>query len=112
MIELGVALLSSGALVSAVYLCFVLMELSRKLGQVLKMPPYYLLFYPAGIFLMVALFARLIKTSLLLVPQEARPLLLNSPQFYFAAYHCPLLLGMLLAFLVTIKYWGWIFWER
>jgi|YelNatPaOPRAMG01_1025707.scaffolds.fasta_scaffold02545_6 hypothetical protein len=110
--ELMVALLSSAALISAIYLCFVLMELSRKLGSVLKMPPYYLLFYLAGTLLTVALFARLIKASMLLVSPEARPHILYSPQFYFAAYHLPLLLGMLVALGVTIKYWGWIFWER
>lgn len=112
MIELMVALLSSSALVGAIYLCFVLMELSRKLGQVTRMPPYYLIFYLAGIFLTVALFARLIKASLLFVPPEVRPLFLSSPQFYFMAYHLPLLLGILLALWTTIKYWGWIFRER
>lgn len=112
MIELMVALLSSSALVGAIYLCFVLMELSRKLGQVIKMPPYYLTFYLAGALLTVALFARLIRASLLFVPPEARPFFLNSPQFYFMAYHFPLLAGTLLALWATIKYWGWIYRER
>ncbi len=112
MIELMIALMSSSALVGAIYLCFVLMELSRKLGSVTRMPPYYLLFYPAGVFLTVALFARLMEASMLQVPQEARPPFLNSPYFYLAAYYIPLFIGMLFAFAVTIKYWGWIFRER
>ncbi len=109
--ESMLALLSSAALVGAIYLCFVLMELSRKLGSVTRMPPYYLLFYPAGVFLTVALFSRLIKASMLLVPEGARPPLLSG-SFYLATYHIPLFTGMLFAFAVTIKYWGWIFRER
>ncbi len=112
MIDLMLSLLSSSALLGAIYLCFVLMELSRKLGSVTRMPPYYLLFYPAGVFLTVALFTRLIRASLLLVPLEARPPFLSSNQFYLLAYHVPLFIGMFFAFAVTMKYWGWIFRER
>lgn len=110
--KLIIAILSSMGIVAAIYVSYVLKELSWKLGSVTKMPPYYRVFYLMGGVLSVAIFARILKASLILVPPETIPYPLNSPFFYVAAYHIPLFLGMLTGLWATLKYWKWLLEER
>jgi len=111
-VELIIAMLSSSSLISAIYVSFVLKELSWKLGSVTKMPPYYRAFYLMGGLLFIALFARLMKTALLLVPAEAIPFPLNLEGFYVTTYHIPMFLGMVVGLWATLKYWKWLLEER
>ena len=110
--KLILAILSSMGIIAAAYVSYVLKELSWKLGSVTKMPPYYRAFYLMGGLLSVAIFARTLKASLLLVSPEFVPMPLNSASFYVAAYHIPLFLGMLVGLWATLKYWKWLLEER
>jgi hypothetical protein len=101
------ALLGSAGLIGLIYVAFLLAIVSQKIGNMTNMKPYYRWLYVAAAFLSLATLIRLLRTSVFLAPQEA-PILLNSGAFYFVFYYMPLCVGMTIALLVTIKYWGWL----
>jgi len=101
------ALLGAMGLASLIYTIFLLATVNQKLGAMTKMRPYYRWLYVAAFFITIALLTRLLRTSVFWAPQQA-PQLLNSDFFYFATYYVPLSVGMTIALMVTIKYWGWL----
>ena len=105
--EVLLALLGSAGLVSLVYITFFLLTINQKLGAMTKMRPYYRWLYLSAFFTIVALFIRLLRTSVFWAPQQAPPLLTES-FFYVALYYIPLGIGMTITLWVTVKYWGWL----
>lgn len=76
--------------------------LSRHLGAVTKMRPYY-----RGFYLAMALVVLSIGVALL--PQPAAE---NDRLLYGLAYTLPLLLAGLISLVVAYRYWGWVLRER
>jgi len=110
--NLVTALLSSLGLVAAIYLTYILGELSWKLGSVTKIPPYYRLFYITALLLAVALVSRLIKASLITASPEKVPAIFTSEIFYLWTYHIPLAVGLTVGLGVTLRYWKWLLKEK
>ncbi|MBN1887966.1 MAG: hypothetical protein JW850_08235 [Thermoflexales bacterium] len=94
-------------LLSILFMLYILANLSRRLGSVTKMKPYYWGFYVAMGLIAVAIIARIIQSSLQLSSGvEPYP-----PGLYLLAYHLPLALAVTLGAVIAWRYWGWLFRE-
>ncbi len=82
----------SFTLVLLVMSCF-----SRRLGDVMKMKPYYYIYYLSILFTLVASMVIWISPLLYLLEEEVHVL----SYVLFS-------MGMTLGVLVTVKYWSWI----
>ena len=76
-------------LIAIMYLLYIFANLSRRLGAVTKMKPYYRGYYAALAFLSVSFVSRVVLSSVALSPPSLRPALLSSPFFSLVAYHIP-----------------------
>jgi len=76
--------------------------LSRRLGAVTKMKPYYRGFY-------VAIVLVILSIGVALLPQPAAE---SDRLLYRLVYYLPLLLAGLISLAVAYRYWGWLFRER
>ncbi len=102
-------------LAGVLYAVLILMVLSKKLGEVARMRPYYRLFYLATALIALAIASRVFRalealTSLL--GPEAPPWLHQSQLFYTLTYYIPLALGVTISLAVIWQYWGWLVKER
>ena len=99
------------ASLATVYLLYIFATLSRKLGAVTKMKPYYRWLYMALALVVVSLVCEWIVLMLRTSPQAAPDWLL-SEWFYFAGHTVPLAVAAVLALSIVLRYWGWLFRER
>ena len=99
------------ASIAMVYLLCIFATLSRKLGAVTKMKPYYRWLYVAAILVVVSLASEWLVLMLRTEPQ-ATPDWLLSEWFYLAGHTVPLVAAAVLALLIVLRYWGWLFRER
>ncbi len=103
--------LGSLSLLAVIYTFFILANLSRRYGQVIRLPPYYRGFYVAMGFVWLAFLSHLIQDTVIIAPQEA-PSLLNNKWFYLLTYYLPLAVAVTLAIGVAWRYWSWILKEQ
>jgi hypothetical protein len=103
--------LGSTGLFSAIYLLYIMAQLSKKIGEVTKMPDYYRGFYISQLLVVIALVSYFLRASVRLSPQGVNPTFGN-PLFYSLTYHLPLTLGATIALVITWRYWGWLLRER
>ncbi len=94
-----------------VYLLYIFAILSRKLGAVTKMKPYYRWLYVALALVLVSLVCEWIALTVRTVPQAA-PELFLSEWFYLAGHTVPLAVAAVLALIIVLRYWGWLFREH
>lgn len=99
-------------LIAIMYLLYIFANLSRRLGAVTKMKPYYRGYYVALAFLSVSFVARVVLSSLALSPPSSRLGLLSSPFFSLVAYHVPFAIAMAISVGVTWQYWSWLLKEK
>jgi len=89
-------------LAGVMYLLYIFAALSRRLGAVTKMKPYYRGFYAAMLAVAVAAVASVLRQSGLGL--EGR--------LYVFSYHLPLVAAGLISLIIASRYWGWLFLER
>jgi len=94
--------LSVSGLVAVMVMLYILAALSRRLGAVTKMKPYYRGFYVAMAGVLVAI------TSMLLRQPDTQ----SNLSIYIFAYYLPLILSGVISLIVAYRYWGWLFRER
>ncbi len=99
------------SLLAEIYLLYIYVILSRKLGTVTKMKPYYRGFYVAMVLIGLAAVAHLIRLISALAPQAVPPVF-NLDGFYILLYYAPLALAGTLSLAIAWRYWGWLFKER
>ncbi len=99
------------AYIAIVYLLYIFAMLSRKLGAVTKMKPYYRWLYVALALVLVALVCKWIVLNGQTVPQTTPDLIL-SEWFYLVGHTVPLALAAVLALFTVLRYWGWLFREH
>lgn len=99
------------ASIAIVYLLYIFATLSRKLGAVTKMKPHYRWLYVALVLILLSLAGEWIVLMLRTAPQTAPDWLL-SEWFFLLAHTIPLLSAVVLALLIVLRYWGWLFRER
>jgi hypothetical protein len=89
-------------LFAAIFLLYIFATLSRRLGAVTKMKPYYRGFYVAMILIGAAIVAGLTYNG-----DRTGDLLI-----YLFVYYLPLVLAGVISLIVALRYWGWLFRER
>jgi len=99
------------SLVAELYMLYIFAVLSRKLGAVTKMKPYYRGYYAAMGLILVAIVAHSLRLTSQVSP-NLLPELLANRAFYFWAYDLPLALAATLGVILALRYWGWLFRER
>jgi hypothetical protein len=99
------------SLLSIIYLLYIFSVLSRKLGHVMKMKPYYRGFYGAMGLIGLALVASWLRLTAQLSPQLL-PVVLLDDRVYLFIYDLPLAAAVTLSLGVAWRYWSWLFKER
>lgn len=93
---------SAIGLLAVIYMLYIFATLSRRLGTVTKMTPYYRGFYAA-----MGLVAAALVVAVL-----PRPATASEREAYFLAYYTPLILAGFISLTIAYRYWGWLFRER
>lgn len=108
---LAIALASCVGEAALIYIMLILLRLSRKLGDVIKMKPYYRGYYVAIGFLSIALIVRFVQATLVASPADMWPAWVNSTWFSLVLHHAMLAMGLTVPLPIMWKYWGWLFRE-
>ena len=90
-------------LIAVMYMLYILANLSQRLGDVLKMPPYYRSFYAAMGFLGVSILSRIVLSSFAST---------RFPLLALAVYDVPFVIAMVVSIVVAWRYWSWLFKEK
>lgn len=95
------------ALVALVFLLDLYLILSRRLGEVTRMHPYYRHFVIGEGFVGLATVVQIMRTAAYLshMPEVA---FLLSPVFSVFAFHLPFLIGIVIGILIAWRYWSWL----
>lgn len=101
MILLNIPISVSG-LAAVMVVLYILAALSRRLGAVTKMKPYYRGFYVAMACLAVAIGAAVLR----------QPMMPSDLSIYLFLFYLPPLLSGIISLVVAYRYWGWLFRER
>ena len=99
------------SLAAEIYLLYIFVVLSRKLGTVTKMKPYYRWLYSAMVLVSIALIVDWIRLTSFAAP-AAVPAFMQSDWFYLLTFELPLALAAIIALIVVLRYWGWLFREH
>lgn len=94
-------------LLGLIYATFLYANLSRRLGAVTKMPPYYRGFAVATALLSVALVSHVERKAAFLSGDATASFLL-SPWYGLLFFHMPLFLGILIDVVLVWRYWSWL----
>lgn len=105
--EILVSPLGPVGLIGLLFILDVYLHLSRRLGEVNRMPPYYRRFFIGTVFVGVALLGQIIRTAAHLSCNPLASFLL-SPAFSLVAFHLPLLIGVSISMLTAWRYWSWL----
>lgn len=103
---LGLA--SAAGIGSLAYALVVLGQLSRHLGEVVKMRPYYRIFYVAAGLAAWAALVQVVSVALQAEAADGAARLLTQDGLQLAAFHIPLTAAMLLSIVTAWRYWGWL----
>lgn len=98
--------LGAGILLGILVVTRLLHSLSRRLGDVTKMRPYYFGYTIGSILILVATLGYLFRCSAGLVQS---PAIVLSTAFALIAFYIPLALGVSINCAVALIYWGWLF---
>jgi hypothetical protein len=103
--------LGSLGLLAVIYAFYILANLSRRYGEVIRLPPYYRGFYVAMGIICVAFISHLMRDMVILAPEQGPPLL-DEGWFYLLTFYIPLSLAVTLALGVAWRYWNWLLKEQ
>lgn len=99
--------LGSLSLLAVIYMYYILANLSRRYGQVIRLAPYYRGFYVGMVLICVAFLSHLVQDTLIIAPEQA-PSLLTNDWLYLLTYYIPLALAVTIGIVVAWRYWSWI----
>jgi len=109
MILLNIPFSVSG-LAAVMVVLYILAALSRRLGAVTKMKPYYRGFYVAMACLAIAVGTAVLRPLAATTPSDPSTPLRAGLSVYL--FYLPLLLSGVISLVVAYRYWGWLFRER
>lgn len=101
--------LGAGLFLALLYLNWLLRVLSRRMGEVTRMPPRYKWFDLGMVLTMIATFNYLLICSAALVPPATLQL---SPAYLLWLCYLPMAAGVSLNLSTAVIYWGWLLRER
>jgi hypothetical protein len=93
---------------SIIYILAILMRLSRKLGEVKKERPYFRAYFVAIGLVSAALAMRIVGVSAIVSTPTSTPLGFTLSDTYSLVHHALLAVGLTIALLATLRYWGWL----
>jgi hypothetical protein len=99
--------LGSVSLLAVVYAFNILANLSRRYGEVIRLPPYYRGFYIAMVLVFGAFLGHLVQDSVIIAPEQA-PSILTADWFYILTFYLPLAVAVTIGLAVSWRYWAWI----
>jgi hypothetical protein len=99
------------SLLGEMYMLYILSVLSRKLGAVTKMKPYYRGYYVAMGLIGVAVVAHSLWLTAQAVPNFL-PWIMTSEAFSLGGYYAPMAVAATIGLILAMRYWGWLFRER
>lgn len=111
MIDILTTPLGPVSLVAILYATIIYISLSRKLGAVTKMQPYYRGFVVSLAFISLALMTYVMRNAAYLAQEPYSDWLL-APAFGLAFFHVPLFIGITLNVVLIWHYWSWLLHER
>ena len=91
------------------YMLYIFVVLSRKLGAVTKMKPYFQGLYWSMGLVVVAFISESLHLTALITPEQVP---FAGEVFYLLTFTIPLALAAAIALMVVLRYWGWLFRER
>ncbi len=91
------------------YMLYIFVVLSRKLGAVTKMKPYYQGLYWSMGLVVVAFIGESLHLTALVTPQLVP---FSDRISYLLMFTAPLALAAVIALMVVLRYWSWLFRER
>ena len=103
--------LGSLSLLAVLYMYYILANLSRRYGQVIRLRPYYRGFYVGMALICAAFLSHIIQDSVIIAPDQA-PSLLTNDWFYLLTYYLPLAVAVTVGLAVAWRYWSWIWREQ
>ncbi len=107
LLEVIVTPLGPTGLIGLLFALFLYINLSRRLGEVTKMPPRYRWLWGGVVFVGVALVVSILgRAAHLSSRAEVTPL--TSPEFALFFYHIPLFIGVTISLIAIWKYWSWL----
>lgn len=95
------------ALIATLVLLDLYAQLSRRLGEVTRMRPYYRRFWIAGFFIGLATVVQVLRIAAY-ISQATQVMILLSPTFTILAFYLPLLTGIIVGILTAWRYWSWL----
>ncbi len=98
-------------LLGVAFMLYIFANLSRRLGAVTKMRPYYRGLYVAIGLLTISGLARVALNSLELAPELGAGIS-DIPLFSLVAYHIPFTLAMVISVALAWHYWSWLLKEK
>ncbi|HNT73892.1 MAG TPA: hypothetical protein PKH77_02615 [Anaerolineae bacterium] len=101
--------LGAGLFLAMLYLNWLLRVLSRRMGEVTRMPPHYKWFDVGMLLILTATLSYLLMCSVALV---SPPVIKLTPALLLTLFYLPLTLGVSLNLSVAAIYWGWLLRER
>jgi len=93
------------------YLLYIFVVLSRKLGAVTKAKPRYRWLYVSIAIVIVMAVVEWIILSVRTTLQNVSTMIV-SEWFHLIGYTLPLVVAAVIALVVVIRYWGWLFREN
>jgi len=99
------------SLLAVIYATLIYMNLSRRLGTVTKMRPYYRGFLAATGFIGIALMAYIVRNAAYLAADGSADWLL-SPTCGLICFHIPLFIGVVIDVALVWRYWAWLLTEK
>ncbi|MBN1953913.1 MAG: hypothetical protein JW900_02575 [Anaerolineae bacterium] len=106
-IEIITTPLGPASLAALIATLFLYANLSRRLGAVTKMAPYYKWFY-VGMAFITAAFGVSVLRSAAFLSCHSEQNFLTTPAFGLLFYHIPLLLGTVASLIAAWRYWAWL----
>ena len=100
----GMSLLGTFGTLSVLYLLYILLKLSQRLGSVEKMTPIYKYYYVAMIFVGVGYITNLFVA----LSSQSLAGWANSPWVLIFGYYLPMSIGVTVGLVVTWRYWSWL----
>jgi len=103
-------LLGVVGLLALFYLGLLFANLSRRLGDVTKMPEHYRWFRAANVFIALAVASQVTRgITLSTYPMYS---FLKAPWFALVTFHIPLAIGLTFDLVLVWYYWAWILKEK
>lgn len=99
------------SLIGVIYLLYIFSVLSRKLGSVTKMRPFYRGFYVAIGLIGLGMVSSWLFLTVRITP-DLLPAAWRDETLYLAIFNVALAVAVTLSMGVAWRYWGWLFKER